>query len=187
LLRLVEVSGPPLILGGLSLGAHIALRAALLAPEQIRGLVLASFPATEPGSRRSDWALGFAQAIETEGLESAGGRYVWGPSSRFDEGARAFIRRGMLEHAPHALAAILRNVLAKVPEPDELAAELRAFERPTLVIVGGEDTPALAPCERLAELLPHAELAVIPSAGHVVNLAAPDEFNRALERFIASL
>jgi 2-succinyl-6-hydroxy-2,4-cyclohexadiene-1-carboxylate synthase len=183
LLRLIEGAKSPLILGGLSLGAYTALRAALAAPERVRGLVLASFPSTEPGTRRSQWALGFADAIDREGLERAGEQYVWGPSSRFDDNARSFIRRGLLEHAPHALAAILRNVLAQIPQPDELSTELSRLVVPTLIVVGSEDKPALAPCERLAALLPRAELAVVPGAGHVVNLAAPEAFNRLLESF----
>lgn len=187
LVRLVRAAAEPLVVGGLSLGAYTALRAALAERSRIRGLVLASFPSTEPGSRRSEWATGFADAIDRDGLEAAGEQFVWGSKSRFDDNARAFIRRGLLEHAPHALAAILRNVLARIPQPDELADELAGLDVPTLVVVGSEDTPALAPCERLAALLPRAELAVVSGAGHVVNLAAPEEFNRLLESFLKRL
>jgi 2-succinyl-6-hydroxy-2,4-cyclohexadiene-1-carboxylate synthase len=187
LLRMLESARPPAILGGLSLGAYTALRAALAAPERTRGLVLASFPSSEQETARNPWALGFADAIEQEGLERAGERFVWGERSRFDDKARDFIRRGLLEHAPHALVAILRNVLAHIPRPDELGSELSRLDLPVLVVVGSEDTPALGPCERLAALLPRAELVVVPGAGHVVNLAAPEAFNRLLASFVQKL
>lgn len=185
--RVVSSARTPAVVGGLSLGAYTALEYTLAHREQVRGLVLASFPSTAPGSARTEWALGFAEAIERDGLERAGERYVWGEGSRFDEGARAFIRRGLLEHAPHALTAILRHVLAAIPTPDELAGRLAELELPVAIIVGGEDTSALAPCERLAALLPQAELHVVPAAGHVVNLAAPAEFNRLLAEFVRCL
>jgi pimeloyl-ACP methyl ester carboxylesterase len=187
LLRLLAGASAPVILGGLSLGAYTALRAVLAAPERVRGLVLASFPSTEPETARSKWALEFASSIEQEGLERAGEQFVWGEGSRFDDNARAFIRRGLLEHAPHALVAILRNVLAQVPRPDELASELSRLTLPVLVVVGSEDRPALASCRRLAALLPRAELVEVPGAGHVVNLAAPEAFNQLLERFAQSV
>ena len=187
LARVVGEANPPVILGGLSLGAYTALKYALAEPGQVRGLILASFPSTEAGSGRAAWALGFADAIDREGLERAGEQFVWGAQSRFDEAARQLIRRGLLEHPGHSLSAILRSVLARIPEPDQLSTELSRLEIPTLVVVGSEDTPALAPCERLASLLPRAELHVVAGAGHVVNLEAPAEFNRLIEDFVRRL
>ncbi len=185
--RLVASATQPVVLGGLSLGAYTALKAALANPGSIRGLVLASYPSTEPGTARAEWALGFADAIDREGLDRAGEQFVWGQNSRFDPEARAFIRRGLLEHPAHALSAILRHVLTQVSAPDALAPQLRTLEVPVLVIVGGDDTPALEPCRRLAELLPNAELSVVPGAGHVVNLGAPAAFNDLLGKFLERL
>jgi pimeloyl-ACP methyl ester carboxylesterase len=185
--RVIDGVPGPVIVGGLSLGAYTALKYALGQPGRVRALILASFPSTEPGSARATWALGFADAIDRDGLERAGEHFVWGPQSRFDEGARALIKRGLLEHPPHALSAILRNVLAKIPEPDQLAAELSRLDVPVLVVVGAQDTSALAPCERLAALLPQAELQIVAGAGHVVNLAAPAEFNRLIDDFARRL
>lgn len=187
LAQVVDTAHPPAIVGGLSLGAYTALQFALEHPSRVKALILASFPSTDASSTRAAWAIGFADAIDRDGLERAGEQFVWGPQSRFDEGARAFIRRGLLEHAPHALSAILRRVLAKIAEPDARASELSRLDLPVLVIVGADDTPALAPCERLAALLPRAELKVVPGAGHVVNLAAPAEFNRLIADFVRRL
>ena len=139
-----------------------------------------------PAFVRTERAL-LTDAIEREGLEAAGERYVWGEASRFDPKGAALIRQGFLEHDPMALAAILRDALAHVPAPDAVAAELAQLSVPTLVIVGDEDAESLDPCRRLAALIPEAELVVIPGAGHVVNLAAPQAFNAALADFLARL
>jgi pimeloyl-ACP methyl ester carboxylesterase len=71
---------------GLSLGAGVMLAFALAHPERVRGLVLASFPA---GLGRAGAFSGSAQAmasvLESDGVEVAGARFVWGSESGLDE------------------------------------------------------------------------------------------------------
>jgi pimeloyl-ACP methyl ester carboxylesterase len=177
-------SSEPAVTGGLSMGAAVALQHALAFPERVRGLVLAAFPSSGENERRRDWALGFAQAIEERGLDAAGSEFVWGARSRFDPKGAALIRQGFLEHPPHALAHVLRQVLARLASPSSLAPALTRLAMPVLVIVGSEDRESLEPSTELAELLPHAELRVVPEAGHIVNLAKPREFNAAVARFL---
>jgi pimeloyl-ACP methyl ester carboxylesterase len=125
--------------------------------------------------------------IEEQGLDAAGARFVWGGGSRFDEQSAALIRQGFLEHAPHALAAILKRVLAAVPEPDALAAELARFTAPVLLLAGSEDADAVAASSAFARQLPNAESVVLPGAGHLVNLQASAAFNAALRQFLDRL
>jgi pimeloyl-ACP methyl ester carboxylesterase len=167
------------------MGAGIALRFAIGHPEDIYALVLASFPrtSTDPGSR--EWAMGFADAIERFGLDSAGERFVWGKQSRFDPKGAALIRQGFLEHAPHALAHILRNVLAAQPSPSSMRQQLEQLRVPTLLIAGEKDAISRQASEELASYLPNARLEVIENAGHVVNLQAPARFNAVLREFLA--
>jgi pimeloyl-ACP methyl ester carboxylesterase len=180
----VEAAGPPLILGGLSLGAKLALDYALAEPAQVRALVLCSYPSSGEDAKRSAWALGFAAAIEARGLDEAGAEFVWGERSRFDPKGAALIRQGLLEHSPQALAHILREVLATSPSPHTLAPRLKELAIPTCVIAGSDDAESLEPCRELARLIPNAELHVLEGAGHVVNLAQPKQFNEVLEAFL---
>ena len=184
------------VVGGLSMGAGIALRFALARPERVRGLVLAAFPpgAADPrdarapdGRTQAAWAHAFADAIDAEGLEAAGARFAWGPASGFDAGAAALVRQGFLEHPPHAVAAILRGVLAQQPGAAQLARALRRVAIPALVVVGAEDALSRGACEVLARALPDARLVVVPDAGHVVNLAQPRAFDAALAAFLAEI
>src|SRR5262245_20443547 len=111
------------VLGGLSLGAAVALRAALARPGRARALVLASHPAG-PGSGHGVAARAgaFADAIEQDGLEAAGERFAWGPGSGLDPAGAALVRQGFLEHPPHALAHTLRETLAELEPVEALAA-----------------------------------------------------------------
>lgn len=175
------------VVGGLSLGAAIALHFALAHPERVRGLVLASFPAAREAGGIAAIAGRFADAIEREGLEAAGAEFVWGPRSGLDAAGAALVKQGFLEHDPHALASTLRGFLARLPTLEALAPRLASLDLPVLVVAGERDAVSLAPCRRLAALLPRAELVVVPGAGHVVNLAAPAAFNAALCAFLDAL
>ena len=185
LAELVAQAEPPVILGGLSLGAKLALDFALLQPALARALVLASYPSSGEEEKRQKWALGFAEAIEARGLDEAGSEFVWGERSRFDPKGAALIRQGLLEHSPEALAHILREVLATSASPSTLAPRLRELSIPVCIVAGSEDQESLAPCRELAALLPKAELHVVEGAGHVVNLEKPAEFNALLKAFLA--
>jgi 3-oxoadipate enol-lactonase len=59
---------------------------------------------------------------------------------------------------------------------------------PTLVVVGNDDRltpPAMA--KSIADAIPGARLAVVPSAGHLSNIEQPAAFNAAVLDFLASV
>jgi pimeloyl-ACP methyl ester carboxylesterase len=174
----------PVALGGLSMGAAIALRYAIGHSERIYALVLASFPSASDESSHREWAMAFADAIEQFGLDEAGERFVWGERSRFDPKGAALIRQGFLEHRPHALAHTLRQVLATQPTPAELRDDLEHLHLPTLLIAGANDSGSRRSLEELARYLPNAKLVVIDGAGHIVNLEAAERFNAVLREFL---
>lgn len=175
------------VVGGLSMGAAVALAFALAHPERVRALVLVSFPGAKEGGGISAIATRFAERIERDGLDAAGAEFVWGPKSGFGRAAATFVRQGFLEHRPLGLAAALRGFLAPLEPIEARSKALAGFERPVLVIAGERDTVSLAPSRELAARLPQAELVVVPGAGHVVNLEAPAAFLAAVDRFIGSL
>ncbi|HEX2485366.1 MAG TPA: alpha/beta fold hydrolase, partial [Myxococcota bacterium] len=185
---LADAGEPRAVFVGLSLGAAVALEVALRASDAVRGLVLASMPGGRGSGRGiSAHALAFAEAIEREGLESAGARFAWGPGSGLDARGAALVRAGFLEHASHGLVGTLRGVLAGLAPVAERRAELARVGAPTLVVAGMRDTASLEPSRALAESIPGARLEVVPNAGHVVNLAQPAAFDRALAAFLAAL
>ena len=64
---------------------------------------------------------------------------------------------------------------------------LAGVAMPTLIIVGDQDQPFLAPCEYMAKKIPGARLEVIRGAGHSSNLDQPEAFNRVLLDFLGGL
>ena len=193
LARVVERTGSKrIVVGGISMGAAIALRYALRyrdsqgrRPVELAGLVLASYPPAGDAFSPS-WALALADAIERDGAEAAGERYVWG-GGRFDAAAAKWIRQGFLEHRPQALAAVLRRVLAVEPRVSERKKNLSELSVPTLLIAGEQDARSVETTRELEQLLPNARRVVVPGAGHILNLEKPQSFNEALRRFLSEI
>ena len=182
--RVLDVAGAAdAVVGGLSMGAGVALRFALAHPERARALVLASFPPGPDGPGLTGIANEVADAIERDGLDAAGRRYLWGPTSGLDAKAAALVRRGVLEHTPQALAHTLRGLIAAQPPVAELAGAAATLTMPALVVAGTRDRTALASSRAIAAALPRARLVEI-AGGHVVNLTSPVAFNAALRDFL---
>ena len=171
------------IVGGLSMGAGVALRFAISHPERVSGLVLSAFPRAVEEPAHVPWALGFADAIEKHGIESAGAELIWG---RFDDKTADLIRRGFIEHSPHGLVNTLRELIAVQPGPASMP-ELPGLAIPTLVVVGSLDSASLAPCRVLAERIPGAEWVEIAGGGHIINLSHGAEYNGALRGFLSRI
>ena len=183
-----RASGAALVAGGLSMGAATALRFALAQPERVRGLVLMAPPAgARSGRGISASALAFADAIEATGLDAAGARFAWGPNAGLDPQGAAWVRAGFLEHDAQSLAHLLREYVARLETPLELRDRLARLQVPTLVIAGDQDAASLPTAHELAAALPDVRLEVIPGAGHVVNLAAPERVSALLREFLTAL
>ena len=68
-----------------------------------------------------------------------------------------------------------------------MSSSPRTNSAPVLVIVGENDLPYLRRlADSVAQTIPGASKVVIPSAGHMVNLAAPEAFNRAVLSFFGA-
>ncbi len=82
-------------------------------------------------------------------------------------------------------AAGFRAAVECLPTHD-VRSLLPAVEHPALVIVGehDEETP-VAYSELLADLLPHAELRILPGVGHLSPSEAPERFNQLVADFLS--
>jgi pimeloyl-ACP methyl ester carboxylesterase len=165
------------VVGGLSLGGYVSLAFYFAHPEMVRALVICD---SGPGYRNAEARVAWnrraherAAELETKGLDVLAGR------SRE-------MREAMGHHASaQGLAHAARGMLAQ--EGSEVIDGLGSIRVPTLVIVGDQDQPFLAPCEYMAKKIPGARLEVIPDAGHSSNLDQPAIFNRVLSNFLQSL
>jgi pimeloyl-ACP methyl ester carboxylesterase len=81
----------------------------------------------------------------------------------------------------------MRGFQARRPSLYDFEAEFKAMDVPVLVINGDEDDHCLMPGLFLKRSIPRCGLAVLPKAGHTLNLEEPELFNRLLGEFIATV
>jgi len=163
-------------LTGYSMGARLALRVALSAPERVQRLVLIGGTAgiaddvERAERRRHDEAL--AERIEAGTIEQFAQRWGEQPLLRNQPPAVAEAARlDRLRNRPAGLAAALRGLGAGAMDP--LWGRLTELDMPATVIVGERDAKFRKLGERLVAGLPDAELVVVPATGHAVHLEAP--------------
>jgi len=170
-----EVGAKSAIIGGLSLGGYMSLAFYRAYPERVSALLIID---TGPGFKKDDaretWnkrALDTAERFEREGLDvlKSASRERSTVSHR-DATGLARAARGMLTQRDARVIEVLPDI--KVP---------------SLVVVGADDTPFLAASDYMAGKIPGAKKAVIPSAGHAVNIDQPQAFIDAVLPFLEGL
>lgn len=172
---------------GLSLGARIAINFALAQPDRVSTLVLAG-----PGVDGYAWS------------EAMVARFSAYPDAIRESGGKGAVELWLAD--PHmipamenpALAPRLREICmenatswegglpARQSDPPAIQrlGELRA---PTLILVGDRDVPDILDISRLlSEQIAGAQKVVIPGAGHILNMEAPEIFDRQVLAFLGS-
>ena len=180
-------SDGPLILCGWSLGAQVAMRWALAAPEQIVRLILVG--ASPRFVATADWQCGVAQRAFSDFGRELALNYAK-TIARFltlqaDAGDRATLRelRQTLTHVEPSLDALRQGLDILLHE--DLRNDVCDIRMPTLIINGERDmlVPKCA-AEFLTRTIAHAEVEFVPDAGHAPFLSHRADFVRRLKVFL---
>ena len=170
---------------GLSNGARIALDFALSHPPRARSLVLASPGVSGYTGGDFSYMAPVISAIRAGNLEEAADVWAATPLMHIpnDSAAAALVRtlsrdnRSIWSHRANPERALSPPAIGRLAE----------VKVPVLVITGERDLPDLRRlADTIAQTIPGAIKVVIPGVGHMVNLAAPEAFNRAMESFLRS-
>ena len=170
-------------------GGAVALRAHLLHGAAYRSLALVDVVALAPwGSeffrlvRRSSEVFADLPAALHEALLRA---YVGGAAYRTlsTDHADMLVRPWL---GPAGQAAFYRQVAqADQRYTDEVQPRYPSLDLPVLVVWGERDEwIPVERAHRLADLIPGARLQLIPSAGHLIQLDAPEALTGALQRWL---
>jgi pimeloyl-ACP methyl ester carboxylesterase len=172
------------VLAGMSQGGYLSLRAALMAPDRVRALVLMD---TQPGVEDPEKAAGYDQLIEAwvspEGppqeVVDTVAAIILGPG--YADAAR------WMDAAKQIPPATVRQIYSTLmTREDDVTPRLAELTMPALVIHGEQDLAIdLDSARMLADALPDGELVVIEGAGHAANLTHADAVNPPLEAFLA--
>ena len=177
----------PLVVGGISMGAAIAMRLAVTRPDLVRGLVIAR-PAwsikAAPANMRPNAEVGrLLSSMEPQSARqafAAGNTAQWLASESPDNLASLM---GFFSLDPHAVTAALLTTISR-DGPGTEADQLQQITVPTLVIATRMDViHPLALAEELASLIPRARLIEITPKG-TDRQTYVAEFRTALDGFL---
>ena len=180
----------PVILGGISMGAAIALRLAVKRPAQVRALVLAR-PAwiTEAAPANMQAYAEVGELLSRYLPEEARARFDGSKTARWleTEGPDNLVSlRSFFTREPIATTSALLTRIA-ADGPGITLREVESLRLPTLVIGQAQDPlHPLAYAERLAAMIPGARFErITPKADSRERYAA--DFRAALQRFLTEL
>jgi pimeloyl-ACP methyl ester carboxylesterase len=183
----------PAVICGVSMGGYVAQHVAARHPDHVAALVLVDtkLEADTPEARaaRVDLAGKVGRLGQSILADAMIPRLLAVPRSDADPAVVArhaenrALLQALVERQP---VATIQAALAALGDRPDMTAALARVEVPTLLVVGAEDQITPPACLEAAEaIIPRATLLIVPAAGHLVPLEAPEVFNRALGEFLA--
>jgi len=167
---------PRAVVGGNSLGGHVALELALSCPQRVSGLILAGSSGL--------FERGFTRGVPRRPT----GEYV---RAKLEEIVydRALVTPGWVESVreiANTRACALRIVrFAKAAKRDSIAERLAALKLPALLVWGMND--AITPpdvARRFNALIAESQLWFLARCGHVPMVERPEPFNRVVSDWL---
>ena len=182
--HVLAIAEPTFALAGFSMGGYVAQEIARIAPERIERLALIDTAIRADTPERAAQRRAVNAAAERPGAflgiaDRLMASYV--DPSRLDD--KDLTGRIQLMTQRLGREVFLRqNSLAR----EDGAAALRALRAPVVIICGEHDqiTP-LAGQHEMARAIGCTHMVVIPNAGHMTPMEAPDAVNAALRRWLA--
>lgn len=179
----------PAFVCGVSMGGYVAQHVAARHPERVRGLILCDtkLDADTPEARAGRAGLSAKVGRRGAGLLAdtmLGTLLAQSPQARA-ELRRAAIEELLRQTIARQSVATIQAALAAMGDRPDMTDMMRSLAIPTLLVVGEEDTftpPAIM--QRMESILPDARLLIVPQAGHLVPLEAPEVFNAVALEFL---
>lgn len=177
---------------GLSMGGFATLHFGMNFPQRALSLCVAGCGyGAEPDKRaqfRGEAETAAALLLE-KGMDAFVDRYSFGPTRvQFENNDPRGFAQFMVDFKKHSALGSANTQLGvqrERPSLFDLREGMSKIRVPVLIINGDEDWPCLLPGVMMKEAIPTAAMAIIPNAGHTINIETPDAFNRELSEFLA--
>jgi pimeloyl-ACP methyl ester carboxylesterase len=170
---------------GLSMGGFAALHFGFAYPDRALSLVVGGCGYGAQPEKRGQFLAETAKVADTIskiGMAEFAKIYSMGPSrvQHLNKDPRGFAEfaRQLGEHSTRGAELTQRGVQARRPSLYDLLDKMRALTVPTLIMTGDEDEPCLEPGLLMKRNIKSAQLAVMPGAGHNINIEDSELFNR---------
>lgn len=167
---------------GHSMGGYISLEFAKLYPRRLLGLAMIASQAAADSAERKAGRAGQIAKVRQEGTASISAAMTASLTEK--PSAARKVRRLIEKTSVEGFA----GAMSGIAEREEMTPFLPQIHAPALVAAGGKDK--LIPRERsleMARLLPHASLAELPKAGHMLMMEEPRKLAEAIDEWIAKM
>lgn len=175
------------IVGGLSMGGYVALSFLRRHRSRLAGLVLADTRADVDTAEIRERRTRQQRLVAEEGTAALVDTMLEALLSEDTRKERPEVvetARRLMDNPPDGVIGALDAMKRR----SDASAHLAGIDVPTLVVVGEHDGPSPpSVAEEVHAQIPRSRLVVIPGAGHLSNLEAPEAFNRALLGFLDDL
>ena len=159
------------IIGGHSLGGYSTLAFHRVHAARCEALMLfgcgPGFKKDEARLKWNETAERRAERLESEGLSVFGDRLEVLLAKHRNASGLANAARGMLAH-----------------DNSEVIFSLPDIDKPTLVLVGADDTPFIGASDYMEAKIAGSHKVVVPNAGHAVNIDNPERFDAEMGTFL---
>jgi len=194
------------IVAGHSWGATLALAYCLQHPDRARALIYISGTGIDPAwhaeyhanqaalltpeeQQRLAWLtkqIARAEGVERSALDRERCEISWSTDiadrRRAHELARTLFMEGL--EVNHEVNQVLGKDARRFAESEEIRGRLAALRLPALIVHGEADPRPAWAAVKLAELLPHVTLRILPAVGHLPWLERPELLREALRSFL---
>ena len=182
----------PAVVCGVSMGGYVAQHVAARHPDRVASLVLVDTKLEADTSETRAARVDLAAKVGRLGLSILADLMIprlLAPvavnadpkTTARHRDNKAVLQRMIVEQRVGTIQA----VLAALGDRPDMTEAMRHVRVPTLLVVGAEDQITPPAClEAAEELIPAARLLIVPYAGHLVPLEAPEVFNAALLEFL---
>lgn len=170
---------------GLSMGGYVALAMWRRAATRIRGIAICNSRASADDDTSKLARTRNAEIARSDGATAIADIMMPRLLSQYAAAEiQTQVRNMALQAQPDALANAMEMIRDR-PDATDLLAHISV---PSLVI-GATDDPIIPASEsaRVAAALPHSHCVIIPQCGHISNLEQPQQFNHALDTWLARL
>lgn len=179
---------------GLSMGGFATLHFGFRHPKRARSLCIGGCgygAEPEQSDRFKEEAETIAKVLLGGDMNAFAEAYGHGPTrvqfEHKDPRGFAEFKRMLAEHSALGSANTQLGVQRARPSLYTLVDEMKKLTVPTLIITGDEDWPCLVPGILMKRNISTSALAVMPNAGHAINLEDSDVYNRIVGEFLASV
>lgn len=190
-IKLIEdLSVGPCHFVGLSMGGFVATRIALWRPDLLRSIILIESSAEpEPEENIPRYKMlnfigrwfGLRVVINKVMPIMFGASFMSDPS-------RAAERKKWAHFISNNDRIGISRTVKGVIDRGGVYDQIDQIDKPTLIIVGDEDTATVpAKSERMHQKIAGSELVIIPRAGHSSTIEEPEAVNTAIDAFLAEI